>query len=195
MRYSWLTVVALSGVLVLGGCGGGDDGNDDSPTATPTATSAPNEEAATATPTATPVVEDGAEGALAQQTVKARGSRSTTVDIAVTGLEVQGELATLTLSFAVHDPDAAPDETFSLYDLNDGNSLYVTLLDPVNLRLYNVVKDSGGAGLESEATQTNVPLDGSADARYTFAAPPADVTEIDVSVGDWPTFRDIPIER
>jgi hypothetical protein len=43
--------------------------------------------------------------------------------------------------------------------------------------------------------ETDVPLDSSTTAHYTFAAPPPDVTEIDVSVGDWPTFRDIPITR
>jgi hypothetical protein len=194
MRRSWLIVAAVCGVLGLGGCFGGDDGDDSggSPAATPTP-AAGTEETATPTPTAT--VEGGTEGALAQRTVKARGSRSTTVDIAVLGLEVQGKLAQLTLSFAAHDPEAAPDDSPSLYELNDQQPLYVTLVDPVNLRRYNVVSDSGGQKLESGAVETAVPIDGSTDARYMFAAPPPDVTEIDVSVGDWPTFRDVPIQR
>jgi hypothetical protein len=38
-------------------------------------------------------------------------------------------------------------------------------------------------------------LDSTTTAQYTFAAPPPDVTEIDVAVGDWPPFRDITIAR
>ena len=105
------------------------------------------------------------------------------------------ELATLTLSYAVQDPEAAPDEEWSLYDLNDQQPLYVSLVDPVNLRRYKVVHDSDGQALESGEVETKVPNEGSTTAQHTFAAPPADVTEIDVAVGDWPAFRDIPITR
>ena len=30
---------------------------------------------------------------------------------------------------------------------------------------------------------------------WTFAAPPPDVTSIDVQVGNWPTFTNVPIQR
>jgi hypothetical protein len=200
MRYSWLIVLALSGALALGGCGGGDDGDDSGgAAATPTATSeAPAEETATPTPTETPdpaTVEGAPEDAQATQTVKARGARNTTIDLAVLGLEVQGKLATLTLSFTVHNPEAAPDADYSLYDLNGEEALLVSLIDPVNLRRYNVVKDSSGEELQSGYIQTRAALDVPETARYTYAAPPPDVTKIDVSVGDWPTFRDVPIQR
>jgi hypothetical protein len=201
-------VLALLGVAVaLGGCGGddgdsGDGGQDQA--ATPEGT-AESEQAGTATPTptATATADDeaatepaGGEAVLAEQKgLKARGARETTVDIAVNGLEVNDELMTLSLTYTVHDPDAPPDEDYALYDLNGSNPLYVTLVDPVNLKRYNVVHDSESRALQSGAVETKVPLDGSATAQYTFAAPPPDVTEIDVSVGDWPTFRDIPITR
>jgi hypothetical protein len=193
-------VIALCGaVLGLVGCGGddGDSGNEDQ-AATPEATT---EAEQTATPTETATAEEttddpAAEGALAEQKgLKARGSRETTVDIAVAGLEVDARLATLSLVYTMHSPEAAPDTSYSLYDLNGQQPLYVTLVDPVNLKRYNVVQDSEGRALESGAVETDVPLDGSTTAQYTFAAPPPDVTEIDVSVGDWPTFRDIPITR
>lgn len=200
MRHSRMLVIALCGALSLGGCGGGDDdggGNRNSPedrADAPAATTEP-EETAMATPTA--AVEEGAEDALAEQTgLKARSARTTTVDIAVLSLEVAGKLATLTLSFTAHDPEAAPDTSYSLADLNGSSpTLSVTLLDPVNLRRYMVVKDSDDDALESRDDFVDVPLDASATAKYTFAAPPPDVTKIDVSVGDWPTFRDVPIER
>jgi hypothetical protein len=191
--------VALCGALVLlGGCGGGDDGEDRAatPTATPEATTAPPEETATPTPTPSAAPGEVDQGtALAEQTVKARGSRSTVIDLSVLSLEVNDELAALTLSYAVQDPKAAPDEEWSLYDLNDQQPLYVSLVDPVNLRRYKVVMDSDGQALESGAVETKVPNEGSTTAQHTFAAPPADVAEIDVAVGDWPAFRDIPITR
>ena len=189
-----MLVVALCGAALAGaGCGGGDDENQGTAQnqATPAQTAAP-EETATATATA----EGEPAAVLAEQKgVKARGARTTTMDIAVNSLQVDGELATLTVTYAVHDPEAAPDATYSLYDLNDTQPLYVTLLDPVNLKRYTVVTDSDGQALQSGAVETKVPLDASTTAQYTFAAPPADVTEIDVSIGDWPTFRDVPIQR
>jgi len=202
MRHSRMVVIALCGALSLAGCGGGDDdGDGDSAdrAATPTATEAPEESGATGGPeeTATPsaTAEGETEATLAEQTVKARGEGEATVDIAVTGLQVDGELATLTLSFTPHDPEAAPDTEYSLHDLNGENALFVTLLDSVNLKRYQVVEDSAGNALESRDSLTRTSLDAPVTAQYTFAAPPADVTEIDVSVGDWPTFRDVPIER
>lgn len=202
MRQRVIAAAVAAAALTLGGCGGDDDEPDRAatPTATPAATEPGDEATETATPTATATATGGAaEGgpaqALAEQTVQARGARDTTVDIRVLSLAVAGRLATLTLEFSAHDPSAAPDDTFTLYDLNGSNTLFVTLLDTVNLRRYKVVQDTSGQFLESRDSRTAVPLDGTATAEYTFAAPPADVTEIDVSVGDWPTFRDVPIER
>jgi hypothetical protein len=197
MRRVWIGT-ALCALVLVSGCGGDDD---DSPerAETPAATTAPEATAApeeTTAPEATPTPEGAPEPEpIAEQTVKAIAARETTVDMAVLGLEVNGELATLRMSFGVHDPEAAPDDEFSLWDLNGGQPLYVTLVDPVNLRRYKVVRDSDGSPLESGYIETEVLLDSTTPAQYTFAAPPPDVTEIDVSVGDWPLFRDVPIAR
>jgi hypothetical protein len=199
-------VVVLCGVaLIVGGCGGDDDGGGASndaqqdEAATPAAT---DETEGTTTPTATATAEveteagGTAENAIAEQKdLKARGARETTVDIAVTGLQVDGELATLSVSYTMHSPEAAPDTSYSLYELNGQSPLYVSLVDPVNLKRYTVVEDSDGQSLQTNAVRTDVPLDASATAQYTFAAPPPDVMEIDVSIGDWPAFRDVPIQR
>jgi hypothetical protein len=195
-------VLGLCGAaLIAAGCGGGDD--DDGSQSGQGATATPTTEGSggTATPTATATAAAGGEPAgspptLAEQTgLKARGARTTTLDIAVNELSVHGELATLRVTYSVHDPEAEPDASFSLYDLNDQQPLYVSLIDPVNLKRYNVVADSDSHKLQSGEVETKVPLDDSTDAQYTFAAPPADVEEIDVAIGDWPTFRDVPIQR
>jgi hypothetical protein len=195
-------VIALCGALLAAaGCGGDDDGGGESQdqAATPEATAeATAEGQETATPTATtasgePAGEGAAPEAIAEQTgLQARGSKETTVDIAVTGLKVDGELATLSLAFTMHGSEDTSD---SLFELNGGYRLFVTLVDPVNLKRYIVVKDSDGRELQTDASEAYVPNDGTATAQYTFAAPPPDVAEIDVQVGDWPTFRDVPIER
>jgi hypothetical protein len=192
MGHSRRAVVALcAGALILAGCGGGDDdGDEPDRAATPAGTGSPAEPGATAEPQATATPE-----ALAEQTVQARGSRETTVDIKVLGLEVGGRLATLTLQYGAHDPEAAPDAEYRLVDLNGGNRVFVTLVDPVNLKRYHVVEDTSGESLETADIDVTVPVDGTATAEYTFAAPPPGVAEIDVSVGDWPTFRDVPIRR
>ncbi|MFD0540744.1 hypothetical protein ACFQY7_50005 [Actinomadura luteofluorescens] len=30
---------------------------------------------------------------------------------------------------------------------------------------------------------------------FTFAAPPENVKTVDVQIGTWPTFRDVPVQR
>ena len=188
MGQSRIAVIALcAAALSLSGCGGGDDdGGDADRAATPAATEAPAQPEASATP--------AASESLAEQTVDARGARETTLDIEVLGLKVGGELATLTLQYTAHAPDAGPDTTYRLVDLH-GSNVFVTLVDPVNLKRYHVVEDTSGESLETAAIDVDVPVDGSTTGEYTFAAPPSGVDKVDVSVGDWPTFRDVPIER
>jgi hypothetical protein len=188
MRYSWLIVVALCGALSLGGCGGGDDGDDSGGGGTPAATESGGD------PAATPESEEtAAPEALAKRTVEAAGERDTTLDIEVTELAVSGELAKLVLRYTAHDPTPPEDGDVLLSDLNDVTLVEVTLVDPVNLKRYYVVEDTSGQSLQTDSV--NVPIDGPAEAEYTFAAPPADVEKVDVSVGNWPTIRDVPIQR
>jgi hypothetical protein len=200
LRFFVVALLALVLAIFAAGCGGDDDGGDgQDQAATPEATAeATAEGQATATATATaegdePAAEGAVPAAIAEQKgLKARGAKETTVDIAVTGLKVDGELATLSLAFTMYGSEDTSD---SLFELNGGYRLFVTLVDPVNLKRYMVVTDSDGRELQSDASETYVPQDGTTTAQYTFAAPPPNVTEIDVAVGDWPIFRDVPIER
>jgi hypothetical protein len=186
-----VAVVALCAALLVG-CGGGD-GDDGNSAATPTPTGSPAEPGATAEPGGT---EEPAGGeAAAKQTVEAREAGEATLDIEVIGLRVSGELSTLSLRYTAHDPEAGEGSDHRLVDLHGGRRVFVTLVDPVNLKRYHVVEDTSGEELQTADLDVDVPVDGSVTAEYTFAAPPDGVDKIDVSVGDWPPFRDVPIER
>jgi hypothetical protein len=192
MGHFRIAVVALCGALLLAvGCGG--DGDDDSSAATPTPTASPAEPGATAEPGGTE--EPAAGEALAKQTVDAREAGEATLDIEVMALRVSGRLATLSLRYTGHDPEAGEGTNHRLVDLHGGRRVFVTLVDPVNLKRYHVVEDTSGEDLQTADLDVDVPVGDSVTADYTFAAPPDGVDKIDVSVGDWPPFRDVPIER
>jgi hypothetical protein len=202
MKRSRVVVVALCGVLGQAGCGGGDDDGGNSPedrADAPAATGAPEETAegaATETPATT---EEPATEALAQTTVESRTSKDTTLEIAVRSLAVEGELAKLELSFTPHSSDPDSFETGTsideLHAAGGGSVPLVTLVDTVNLKRYLVVRDSNDNALETDLRITRPELDATAVSQHTFAAPPPDVTKIDVSVGDFTTFNDVPIAR
>jgi hypothetical protein len=149
------------------------------------------------TTAATGATSGAATTALAQQTVKAPNSRDGTVDIAILGLAVQGQLATLTARFSPHFPSAAPDDSISLYDMSD-NALDprdVSLVDAVGLKRYLVVEDANNNSLGADEVNTEAVNNSSVIAHWTFAAPPPDVTKLDVELGPFPPFNDIPISR
>lgn len=123
-------------------------------------------------------------------------SPGATVQISVLGLQVQGQLATLRLGFTPHDPTKSADQTISLFDMACHGNTDVTLVDPVQLKRYVVVKDSAHNQLAPDSVGGIQAVSGqTSTGGWVFAAPPASVTAVDVQVGDWPTFRNIPIQR
>ncbi|WP_433467361.1 hypothetical protein [Spirillospora sp. CA-128828] len=116
------------------------------------------------------------------------------VDIAIMGLKVKGKLATLTVQFVPHVPGVEPNR-MNAYGLNGRNGLNTSLIDPVNLKRYVVVKDSSGKELQTDEIFTQMTNDQPTSSFYTFAAPPDSVKSIDVQLGNWPTFRNVPVER
>ncbi|WP_192810131.1 hypothetical protein [Actinomadura rudentiformis] len=112
------------------------------------------------------------------------------VDIGLASLAVRGRLAHLVVSLTPHVPPGGSSPT--LYRLNGTQD--AALLDTVNLKRYVVVKDSGGnqlgPGLHDDLNN-NAPN----TLTFTFAAPPENVKAVDVQVGRFPIFRDVPIER
>lgn len=191
---AWAVGLAAVTALAFAGCGG-----DDTKTVTVGATGGGGEQASQSTPD-----DSGSDSAgesvdtgdvLARKTVRGVGSKDGTVDLAITGLKVEDRLMRLTVAFSPKYPSVTPGETISLYDMNGKSPLYVTLVDPVNLKRYIVVKDSSGSDLAADEVSTDTPSGGTVSATYTFAAPPAGVAKIDVQVGEWPTFSDVEIQR
>ncbi|OLT12522.1 hypothetical protein BJF79_22055 [Actinomadura sp. CNU-125] len=117
------------------------------------------------------------------------------VEIAVIGLKVRGRLATLTVQMTPRLPDDAENDTASPYELNGDEGLDPVFIDPVNLKRYVVVKDSRGRELQTDDIRTDLTDDRTGTLRFTFAAPPEHVKALDLQLGEWPTFRDIPVTR
>ncbi|GAA2603804.1 hypothetical protein SMC26_03830 [Actinomadura fulvescens] len=112
------------------------------------------------------------------------------VDLGIAGLTVRGRLAHLIVSLTPHVPPGRPSPT--LYRLNGTND--ASLLDTVNLKRYVVVKDSGGSQL-GPGIHDDLNNDAPNTLTFTFAAPPENVKAVDVQIGKFPIFRDVPIER
>ncbi|MGP4023829.1 hypothetical protein [Actinomadura sp. 3N407] len=116
------------------------------------------------------------------------------IDIAIMGIKVRGKLAILTTQFTPHIPPGGETNP-NPYELNGKNGLGTSLIDPVNLKRYVVVKDSSGDEMETDDIFTHIANNQTGNFSYTFAAPPENVKAVDVQIGSWPTFRNIPVER
>lgn len=116
------------------------------------------------------------------------------VDIAIMGIKVKGKLSTLTTRITPHVPPGG-DQSPSLYDLNGDEGPGTSLIDPVNLKRYVVVEDSSGDKMRTDYITTHIANDQPSTFWVTFAAPPENVETVDVQIGSWPTFRNIPVER
>jgi hypothetical protein len=185
--------------LALAACGGGvknsgatKSGTTGSVASSQTTTGTQTSAGSSATSNVAGTTTGAATTVLAQQNVRVPNSRDATVDIAVLGLAVQGELATLTVRFSPHFPSASPDDSISLYDMSD-NALdtdQVSLVDPVGLKRYLVVQDSNHNPLGADEVNTEAVNNSSVTAHWTFAAPAASV-----ELGPFPPFNDVPISR
>lgn len=111
-------------------------------------------------------------------------------ELAVVSLTAKGKLANLTLSLTPHYPGKTSVLAFLYFS---GDYPVVSLVDPVNLKRYLVVKDSAGNMLGSGNENYNV--DQPNTLNYTFAAPPENVSSVDVHFDDFPPFRNVPVSR
>jgi hypothetical protein len=193
---SIIVAMALAGTL-LAGCGGGSKTVTVTSSATTNA-APPTPPAAVSTTSVTATTSAPAQSAtpLAQETVKESCSPGATVTIAILGLHVHGQLATLELGFTPHDPNASSDDKISLFDMTCNGTTDVTLVDPVGLKRYVVVADADQDHLEPNPVFGVQAVSGqTATGNWVFAAPPASVTSINVQVANWPTFTNVPIQR
>ncbi|OHV38416.1 hypothetical protein CC117_15655 [Parafrankia colletiae] len=176
--------------LVAAGCSGSGDSEPPAPSSSG-GTAAGSSPATTAS--GGPATAPGPSTPSASRTTRIQGAGGD-VDVGFVGLRADGRLVQLDLLFTpryARDPGAE----ISLYEMAGRRDAAVTLVDTTNLLRYSVVQDSGGAALGAAAgtlrTRNNVAV----SASYMFAAPPPDVTSVDVYLNDRLIVDDAPITR
>ena len=192
------SVVMLTGALALTGCSSASKTKAAIP-ALPNPSPSPSSSTTSGEPTPTQEASGGTTpsagvAVVQSQTVATPISKTGRVVLTISAVQVRGKLAVVDLSFAPTLPDKSADDTFALFTLNGNSFLSPYLVDTVNLKRYDVVMDSNRQSLGS-SDLTRVVNGGTKTASYTFAAPPADVPSLDVHVGDFPSFRDVPVKR
>jgi hypothetical protein len=181
-------IVAAAAAASLTGCLGGIGGDSDSAGSAGGSAGDDGRSVAAATaPTANP------NKPIVKATFESPITPGAKVDIAILELKVTGQLAQLTLAITPHV--VGGDGNPSVYGLNGDQSPDVTLIDPVNLKRYVVVKDSAGQELQPNYIATNLANERPNLQTYMFAAPQGDVRSVDVVFGKWPPFRNVPVSR
>lgn len=200
MRRSLTTAVLLC--LALSGCGGDDADATPPPAASETSASTGPTDSSSASASATTSASASSStsaspvaAAAKTQQVTISGKVRGTAALGVSAVQVRGQLAVVDVSFTPQLVDEATDAEVSLYDINSATPVTVFLTDPVGLKRYAVVKDSRGIALEGEYVGVSAVSGQTGSVSFTFAAPPADVTSLDVYVGSFPPFRDVPVQR
>ena len=196
MRPTFRPAAAITAALLLAGgttgCSmlGDDSGSSSEGGSSPRSSS--SSEGGAAPPSAAGF--DNATKPVAKGTFDTTVAEGGKVDIAIMGLKTRGRLATLGVQFTPRLP--TPGTTrINAYRLNGEHLLGTSLIDPVNLKRYVVVKDSAGKQLQTDDIFMKMTNNQTTPSFYTFAAPPENVKSIDVQIGSWPTFRNIPVER
>ncbi len=122
------------------------------------------------------------------------GTKNATVTVGLVSFRVQGKLAKLTLLFTPKMPKAPQDKEISIYDMFNSHGPYVTLVDPVHLKRYVVVRDSEKGKLQSDTVWTGTVNGQPVAAYYTFAAPPPK-SKLNLHLNGRLVFSDIPVSR
>lgn len=141
-----------------------------------------------------------------RRALDARTSTHPKADLLIRGLTVRGRIATLRFTAVLRgwdyeepkSPEGAPPSAPTLFDINPGASTDVvgaSLIDPVNLRRHRPLEDSEGEALASMTFAGQSGEGQPIDASWMFAAPPAGVDAMDVQIGSWPVFREVPVTR
>ncbi|CUU57227.1 hypothetical protein Ga0074812_11163 [Parafrankia irregularis] len=194
------TSVVLSGLLLAGlavtGCSSGSGsgsgaGTEGDRKTTPAQTGAVADDRSPAVASAQPGGAPGSPAAVRTTRIKGAGGN---VDVGFVDLRVDGRLLQLDLLFTPRYADD-PGTEISLYEMAGRRDASVTLIDTTNLLRYTVVEDSGGVALAPAAGTTRARNNEAVSGTYTFAAPPASVTALDVYLNDQLIVDDAPISR
>jgi hypothetical protein len=183
-----VTAVALTGCGVIPGSqrsGGGESGQAQQTTArteTTTATTAP------AAPQQTEVI-------ASREASTTSGGQSGKARVDITGLKRQGRTATLTWTVTALDGKVNLHNGMGTATL-DMTVSGVSLIDPVNAKRYRVARNGTSADSECVCSKTQGQFleNGATSSLYAvFAAPPADVTKINVEMPMIGVLTDVPI--
>lgn len=188
-----VTAVAVAALLLIGGLAGCSSSGDGSDSSSVDRSTSGAEGGGLEVPAGKAGFDNTAKPVV-KGTFDSPAAPGATVDIAILGLKAKGKLATLHVQMVPHLPEAES-RRLNPYGLNGDRGLDTSLIDPVNLKRYVVVKDSTGRELQTDDVFTRMTNDQPSHLYYTFAAPPENVKAIDVQIGSWPTFRDIPVTR
>lgn len=204
------SLVAVSCAAVLSACGGEDPpdrGAATGPGRAATQTRPAGQDRSATWPGGTDDRDVVARRTVAvRRALDSRTSTHPTAQLLIRGLTVRGRVATLRFTAVLRgwdyeepkSPSGMPPSAPTLYDINPGASNELPsaqLIDPVNLRRHRPLEDSEGETLAGMG-YTGQSGDGQPiDASWMFAAPPAGVDAMDVQIGSWPVFREVPVTR
>ncbi|AQZ66522.1 unnamed protein product [[Actinomadura] parvosata subsp. kistnae] len=187
-----VAAIALAGCGVLPGQQGG--GGEERQTraaaegqATPAST-APQEQASSAPPQQTEVI-------ASREAKVGGGDTYGKARVDVTGLKRQGRTLSLTWTVTALDGDVNLHNGLGSGPL-DFTVSSVSLIDPVNAKRYRVARNGTdqGAACVCSGTQGQFLKPGEASTLYAvFAAPPADVTKINIEMPMFGVITDVPI--
>jgi hypothetical protein len=191
------TIALAAAAVALAGCGmlpGQQGGGGEEKQSRPVAA----EPSATATPSEAPEQSAPAQETAAIATREAKvgaGDMYGKARADITSLKRQGK--TISLNWTI----TATDGKVNLHNGMGGGTLdytvsAVSLIDPVNAKRYRVARNGTGADAECvcSGTQGQFLETGEASSLYAvFAAPPADVTKINIEMPMIGVFTDVPI--
>ncbi|MGA5757053.1 hypothetical protein [Nonomuraea bangladeshensis] len=191
------TIVLAVAAAALAGCGvlpgapqGGGEERRSRPVSESTTASAPERQPAqeSAPPQQSAVI-------ASKETKVGSGDMYGEARVDLTGLKRQGRTATLTWVVTALDGKVNVHNGLSTGTL-DFTVSGVALIDPVNAKRYRVARNGTGADAECvcSGTQGQFLEKGEASTLYAvFAAPPADVSTINVEMPGIGVFTDVPI--
>jgi hypothetical protein len=203
-----MAALALAGALALGGCqfGTGDPGQDDGGAATGQEQAGDDgtdgsdgggatEDAQESDGGGSAVVDPDAAGAgvdfanlgdpvaTAEAPATVEGDEDATMTVALYGLHRQGDTVVATYSFQVHSDET--DVNQYLYRYLGGTGWHPYAIDSVNLNRHGVIGSvDGNLGAQTEYQSTYFRPGQTYYAYAVFAAPPEDVTTMDVALVD-----------
>ncbi|MEV0150639.1 MULTISPECIES: hypothetical protein [unclassified Nonomuraea] len=188
-----VAAVALAGCGVLPGrqAGGGEDGQAQQTAArAETTTAAPAPQQTEATKAAEPT-----EAIATREASVAGGGQTGKARVDITGLKRQGRTVTLNWTVTALDGKVNLHNGMSTGTLDFSVSA-VSLIDPVNAKRYRVARNGATADSECVCSRTQGQFleRGQTSSLYAvFAAPPADVTQVNVEMPMIGVLTDVPI--